>query len=337
MENTLSKALLEWYQNHARVLPWRSDATPYHVLLSEIMLQQTRVDTVVPYYLRFIDRFPTFRDLAEADEAEVLLLWQGLGYYSRARNLHRAAKEVVSTYGGDLPRDKDSLLHLSGVGPYVSSAVRAIAFNEKDAAVDGNLIRVYARLNAAAVDVTSAKTKTACGEYFLAHMEQPSSFNQALMDLGELICLPHGVPLCDKCPLKQWCKAFQQGNPLDYPPPKKKNEVRQVRLSVLLVTPKAGYVAIHKRPDNGLLAGLYEFPNVEGKFTLSALRQRFPSLEKIQKVGVEKHRFSHILWTMDVYRCEGDMPNVIVVPMREVRQKYSLPTAFAKLLPYLED
>ena len=328
--------LLLWYEENRRRLPWREDPTPYHVFLSEIMLQQTRVDTVIAYYERFLSRFPTLESLSQAKEEEVLRLWQGLGYYSRAKNLLSAAKMAQNEFGGILPQDEEKLRRLPGVGEYVSHAIASIAFDQKAVAVDGNLLRVYARLNALPIRVDEPKAKRDCEAYYLAYIDSPSRFNQALMDLGELVCLPHGAPKCGLCPLRDCCKAHRQGNPLDYPLPKKKNEAKKVRLAVVL-TLEGDAIAVRKRPDEGLLASMNEFPNLEGTLTQEELARAYPSLFQWEFLGKAKHRFSHIEWDMDVYAASGVVEGFDYVPLNELKKRCSLPTAFAKLLPLLEN
>ena len=335
MDKTFASDLLTWYQENRRYLPWREDPKPYHVFLSEIMLQQTRVDTVVPYFQRFLERYPTLQDLAEAKEEDVLLLWQGLGYYSRAKNLLKATKMVVDQFGGQFPSEEKELRTLPGVGEYVSRAIRAIAFDLPAVAVDGNLLRVYARLEALPIDVGEASSKKDCMQHYQERMEHPRDFNQALMDLGELVCLPNGTPKCEVCPFKNRCKSRAQGNPLSYPLPKKKADLRRIRLAVLLLK-DGDLIAIRRRDDNGLLASLYEFPNVEGTFTEKKLLEAMPSLTSAKKVGLQKHRFSHIEWTMDVFLCSGTMEGVTMVPLQDIGVTYSLPTAFSKLLTLLK-
>ena len=330
--SSFADSLLAWYHEHRRVLPWREDPTPYHVYLSEIMLQQTRVDTVIPYYERFLNAYPDFASLAQAPIEDVYALWQGLGYYSRARNLHAAANIVVRDYGGTLPSSKEGLVSLPGVGDYVSSAIRAIAFNEKEVAVDGNLLRVYARLCASKDDISLATTKKKCDAFYRSRILSPSEFNQALMDLGELVCLPSGAPLCDQCPFKEVCKATQEGNPLDYPVKKKKTDVAKEKRTVLLVFDSDGAISIRKRPDQGLLASLYEFPNFEGHLSKTEISLAHPNLRDVTLLGEAKHRFSHILWDMKVYRAKGVMPGFESVCLEEIGQRYALPTAFLKLL-----
>lgn len=333
---SLEKSLLEWYWANRRHMPWREDPTPYHVYLSEIMLQQTQVDTVIPYYLRFLDRFPTLSSLADADEEEVLKLWEGLGYYSRGRNLHRSAEKIKETFGGAIPMDKASLLSLSGIGEYTSKAIRSIAFHQKEIAVDGNLIRVFSRLEESQED-NLQKMKDACENYFLHELqkEDPSAFNQALMDLGETVCLPHATPLCDQCPLFKYCKAGKDHTALAYPPPKKAKAKKTVPLTVFLLT-HDGRIAIRKRPDEGLLASLYEFENVPGELSQMEAKDYLSSrgfvVSSIEDLGKGRHVFSHLVWMMRGYRVElGEIPSpsdALWVNKKEVLTKYPLPSAF---------
>ena len=334
--NDFASRLLRWYEANRRVLPWREDPTPYHVFLSEIMLQQTRVDTAIAYYERFLLRFPSFAELSEAEEDEVLRLWQGLGYYNRAKNLLKAAKIVQTEWNGILPKQSKSLMELPGVGEYVSRAILAIAYDEKAVAVDGNLLRIYARLNAQKIDVAATKSKKECEAFFLANIEHPSAFNQALMDLGELVCLPHGEPRCGECPFRDCCQGLAAGRPSDYPLPKKKPGPKPVSLTVLLVFDHNGAIAVRKRDDEGLLASMHEFPNLPGHPTLSSIKKSFPSLSGWEKLGKAKHRFSHQEWDMDVYRAEGVLDDALYVPLSELEKRCSLPTAFAKLLSLLD-
>lgn len=298
------------------------------------MLQQTRVDTVLSYYDRFLDRYPSFEALSHAKEEDVMLLWQGLGYYSRARNLLKAAKMVVDEYGGSLPSEEKELKKLPGVGDYMAKAIRGIALGLPSVAVDGNLLRVYARLNALPIDVDVPSSKKACEEYFGSRMENPSAFNQALMDLGELVCMPSGMPKCGACPFENLCKSRAEGTQLSYPLPKKKPVLQHIRLAVLLVFDGKS-IAIRKRADKGLLASLYEFPNLEGTWDENTLQEAVPTLRNVRHAGMYKHRFSHIEWTMDVFLCDGALEDTLVVPVAEIGEKYSMPTAFRKTMKYL--
>ena len=325
-----SKKLLEWYEKNRRVLPWREDPTPYHVLLSEIMLQQTRVDTALPYYEAFLARFPTLNDLAEAEEEEVLRLWQGLGYYSRARNLHALAKDVKARFSGKIPSNYEDLLSLPGVGPYCASAISAIAFDLPFVAVDGNLLRVYCRLATDESPISKESTKNQCRAYFLERMESPSAFNQALMDLGELVCAPLGAPKCEQCPLKEFCKAHRQGNPMDYPKKAEKAKVQKQRWTLLLSLVD-GSIGVRKRPETGLLASMYEFPSVPGSENKAGLMKEY-GIQEVVYLGKCSHRFSHLEWDMSVYLSREKVSGLTYIPLNSLKEKVPLPTAFAKAL-----
>jgi A/G-specific adenine glycosylase len=334
---SLEKELCDWYQIHHRSLPWRDSPTPYHVYLSEIMCQQTQVDTVKAYYLRFLSHYPDFSSLAKASEEEVLKLWEGLGYYSRGRNLRKTALEVVDHFDGALPEEKKNLLSLPGIGEYTARAIRAMAFHQKEIAVDGNLVRVYSRL-AEQKEPSFDKMKDFCEGYFkkeLVH-EDPSFFNQALMDLGEMVCLPNGVPLCDSCPLKAFCKSHQDGTMLDYPPAKKAKEKKQEEWTILLLR-YGNQVALLRRPESGLLAGLYQFPALAGKLSLQeaqeALQKRGYSIEEIVPLGEAKHVFSHLVWSMVGYSVrlkeKPNEPSFVYADKKEIQSRYPLPTAYS--------
>jgi len=334
---TFENALLHWYEENRRHMPWREDPTPYHVYLSEIMLQQTQVDTVRSYYLRFLKRFPTLKDLAESDEEEVLKLWEGLGYYSRGRNLHKAALAIEKDFKGEVPMAKSDLLSLPGIGEYTSKAIRSIAFHQKEIAVDGNLIRVYSRLDEKKEE-NLEKMKGFCGGYFLEKLQEgdPSHFNQALMDLGEMVCLPKGLPLCEKCPLKEFCQAAKDGTMLDYPPAKKAKEKREESWTVLVLF-SGDEVAIEKRKDEGLLASLYQFPLLEGKKSkdevLATLKEENVLVDSIESLGETQHVFSHLIWDLQGYRLSlHEKPikdSLLWVKLSELKKTYAIPSAFA--------
>ncbi len=330
--NPFAEALLSWYRVHGRDLPWRSDPTPYKVLVSEFMLQQTRVDTVVPYFNRFMERFPELEDLARSDEDEVLRYWQGLGYYSRTRNLRKSAQVCLNSEQGRLPFDEESLSKLPGVGPYMEKAIRAFAFDIPAVPIDGNLMRVYARLEASSVYPDDPKAKKIAKGYFMERLQSPREFGQALMDLGELVCLPNGEPKCDTCPLCFCCKAHQDGKERDYPLKKQKVRSPVEKRSVLLLLDETGNIALTKRPPSGLLASMDEFPNVRGDE--ERLLKVFPC-EKVSYLGKKSHVFSHVKWEMDVYLGRGTIEGLRYMPLAELREKAALPTAFAKLLSFL--
>ena len=263
-----ARELLIWYEQNRRVLPWREDPTPYHVWLSEIMLQQTRVEAGKAYYLRFIEKLPDIAALAAAPEDVYLKLWEGLGYYSRVRNLHKAAVTIMEEYDGVMPGTAAELEKLPGIGPYSAAAIASIAFHQPVVSVDGNLLRVFARMTEYGEDIKTPAAKKAALVYYEelipAAGERPGDFNQALMDLGAGICLPNGEPLCGECPWAERCEAHRKHRETEFPlvPEKKARRIEQ--RTVFLIT-AGGRVAIRRRPHTGLLADLYEFPNVEGQ------------------------------------------------------------------------
>jgi A/G-specific adenine glycosylase len=337
----LESDLLDWYDVHRRYLPWREDPTPYHVYLSEIMLQQTQVETVKPYYQRFLSAYPTLEDLAQAKEEDVLKLWEGLGYYSRGRHLHEASQVIVKDFQGQIPVTRKDLLSLPGIGNYTASAILAIAYHQKAIAVDGNLIRVYSRLTETKEESPDA-LKEGCEAYFKSqlHLTDPSHFNQALMDLGEMVCLPHQLPLCDQCPFKGICQAFKHQTMLDYPPAKKAKEKTTQEKTVLVVTCQ-NKVAIQKRDSDGLLASLYEFILLDRKCLATEIPAELAKLtiaaSSLEPLGAHKHVFSHLIWKMTGYLIKTDqeikIPGILWVTPEELVSSYPMPNAFA---PYKE-
>ncbi|NBJ70112.1 MULTISPECIES: A/G-specific adenine glycosylase [Clostridia] len=305
---TFRRDLVEWYKNNKRDLPWRQDQDPYKVWVSEVMLQQTKVDTVIPYFNRFINKFPTIEALAEADEQDVLKEWEGLGYYSRARNLQHAVREVVTTYKGQVPHDPDDLGALKGVGPYTKGAILSIAYNQPEPAVDGNVMRVLSRVLKIEDDIAQQRTKKQFEAYArkLIDPQDPSSFNQAVMELGALICTPKS-PACLLCPVQAHCQAFAVGVEAELPIKKKAKKQKKIAYVVLLVADEQGNYIIEKRKDSGLLANLWQFPMVPieeigwdhlenwvyGEFGFRV------SLGK--KQGELRHVFSHLIWQLEIY------------------------------------
>ena len=324
-----TKLLLDWYDAERRILPWREDPTPYHVWVSEIMLQQTRVEAVKDYYARFLATLPDVASLAAADEDTYLKLWEGLGYYSRVRNMHKAAVTIMEDYGGEIPSTAKELQKLSGIGEYTAAAIASIAFQEPVSSVDGNLLRVYARRNLYRENIKEPAAKKLAYDYYMERMpeERPGDYNQALMDLGATVCLPNGEPECSRCPWAELCEAHKQGVELEVPvvPAKK---ARRVEHRNVYRVHCGDALLLSKRPDTGLLAGLYEFPNdllklpadgtTSGKKTSGKLTKKqvaelskkaldaFLAHQDLTPVSVfplpaAKHIFSHVEWHMTGY------------------------------------
>jgi A/G-specific adenine glycosylase len=323
--------LLSWYGENARVLPWRSQPTPYAVWVSEIMLQQTRVAAVLDYFRRFMEELPTISHLAQCPEERLMKLWQGLGYYSRARNLQKAAQVIQSEYGGEFPQDYDKIRALPGVGDYTAGAVSSIAFGQAQPAVDGNVLRVITRILAWEEDITKPATKRSIHALLAEIMprEAPGAFNQALMELGALVCLPNGAPLCDRCPVAQLCLAHQRQltDTIPVKPPKK---ARRLEERTVFLIQHGGRIALRQRPKKGLLAGLWEFPNEEGNQL--PLDQWGIVPLSLEPRGKGKHIFTHIEWHMTglaVTARDDTLPQgwVWATP-QELQEKYPIPNAF---------
>ena len=329
--------LLKWYQENARVLPWRTDHSPYRVWVSEIMLQQTRVAAVIGYFERFMAALPTPQTLAEVPEDELMKLWQGLGYYNRARNLQKAARQIVADYGGEIPSDYDAIRALSGVGDYTAGAIASIAFGVPVPAVDGNVLRVISRILGDARDISRQDTKNAVRELLLAVIprEAPGQFNQALMELGAVVCLPNGMPLCEQCPVQELCTAHLEGRTAELPVKAAKKKRRIEERQVWLIFHN-GRVALRRRPSKGLLAGLWEYPN-ELSDAMDWLERWNISAISWEKAGTGKHIFTHIEWHMTaeaVYAETDELPDGwIWASARELEQVYAVPNAFQSFQP----
>ena len=329
-----SSLLSIWYSKNRRILPWREDPTPYHVYLSEIMLQQTRVSAVIPYYNRFLNAFPTIESLAKASEDEVNKLWEGLGYYSRAKNLRKSAFEIMTTHGGIFPHTKRELEKLPGIGEYTSSAILSIAFEEPYIAVDGNLVRIYARLTESPLESDSVEMKDSARQFFFSRLSiSPSVFNQALMDLGELVCLPNGTPRCVNCPFASFCKANLSSHQYRYPLVKEKRKKKAIDMTLFIIR-LGDSVLIRKRADKGLFASMYELPNVNGSLTKKEaekelIREGFV-IQSIKMLGKKKHTFTHLIWHMQAYLVEisSSLHDGLFVKKEDLKGKYSLPSAF---------
>ena len=337
-----SHHLLEWYHQQKRDLPWRRHRNPYYIWVSEIMLQQTRVDTVIPYFHRFIERFPTVEALADAPEEDVLKCWEGLGYYSRARNLQHAAREVKEQYGGHVPNDRDAVFSLKGVGPYTAGAILSIAFNRPEPAVDGNVMRVLSRYFLLEDDIAKVPTRIKMERLAAELIPEgaASHFNQALMELGALVCTPKS-PRCLTCPVMEHCAGRIAGCETSLPVKTKAKPPRpEERLAALIEGrgAHAGRVLIRQRPSSGLLARMWELPHwpappAEGaaphaRLADAAAQDRLR--RSLVKAGISarpeghwmaaEHTFSHIVWTLQVYRCreEEGLPLPIAAEGRTV-------------------
>jgi len=331
-DNALETRLLHFYDHSKRVLPWRDNKNPYYIWISEIMLQQTRVETVIPYFERFIKELPTVEALSKVDDDRLMKLWEGLGYYSRARNLKKAAIKVVEEYKGLIPNNKKELESLSGIGPYTSGAILSIAFEERIAAVDGNVLRVFSRLYKIEDDIKDVKTKQRIKE--LVEQSLPSKrngdYNQAIMELGATICRPNGRPFCEQCPLKDICLAKKHHMQMLLPFQSKKAK-RKMESRTVFILKNGEHYAIVKRPPKGLLASLYEFPNVEGHIDENDIHFDSKSIQKLPKA---KHIFSHIEWHMKGYLIEvnNQIKEYIWVSKDQIKLEYSIPSAFKKYL-----
>lgn len=316
MADCISALLLCWYDRHARTLPWRGIHDPYRTWISETMLQQTRVDTVLGYYDRFLTRFPTIADLAAASEDDVLKLWEGLGYYSRARNLHKGAKQVMATFDGVIPADVDMLRQISGIGPYTAGAIASIAFDQPVPAVDGNVIRVVSRVRGIRenVGIPSVRRQLEAVATALVPTERPGDFNQAMMDLGATICVP-GTPACEKCPLQGCCNAFSEGDAEDLPILPRKTPPKVIDYGVFLIF--SGKRILMRQRTEALLRGLWVFPMTEGIFTAKQASSAAKKLTKLpisaaQEAGTAKHVFTHQVWQMQLFIM--DAPSGIEAP-----------------------
>lgn len=343
-------SLLAWYRAEARPLPWRSPLTPYRVWVSEVMLQQTRVEAVVPYFERFMTELPTVQALAAVSDERLMKLWEGLGYYSRARNLKKAALQICEEHGGELPADYDKLRALAGLGDYTAGAVASIAFGIPVPAVDGNVLRVVARLTADFEDVMKTATRrrhTETVRGWLPH-DAAGDFNAALMELGERICLPNTVPRCKSCPLAEVCEGYQKQVAVLLPVRRAKSARRVENRTVFVFTTDepTPRVLLRRRPQSGLLAGLWELPQVETDDPATATETMCETYGAIvlnsRTIGKGVHLFSHIEWHMQGVQIQTahfvPPPEHVWATAEEVHTQYALPTAFrpfSRLLPIL--
>ena len=334
--SAMTEPLAAWYNENQKPLPWRATGDPYHIWLSEVMLQQTRTTAVIPYYHRFIEALPTVTALAEADDGMLMKLWEGLGYYSRARNLKAAAIRIVEEHGGKLPADYRALLALPGIGEYTAGAIASIAFGIPEPAVDGNVLRVMMRLCASDMDIAAADTKKAVTEALRCvypHGNGASVLTQAIMELGENICIPNGRPRCIDCPLAPLCQGLAQ-NKVDELPRKSPKKARRIEQKTVLLIEHDGAFVIRRRPEKGLLAGLWEFPCLDGHLSpeeaLAWAREQGLAPVSCAPCGNAVHIFTHVEWHMAGLRialASAPDGHTLATP-DQLLQQYAIPKAF---------
>lgn len=349
LDRSFTEAILHWYDANKRDLPWRKDKDPYHVWVSEIMLQQTRVEAVREYYLRFMEALPTVRHLAEADEETILKLWQGLGYYNRVRNMQKAARVVLSEADDCsaeqnpsvyFPRHVEGIKALPGIGDYTAGAIASICFDAPTPAIDGNVLRVLSRILEDDEDIKKASVKRKMADLLKdLYPEGPKcgDFTQGMIELGALVCVPNGKPLCEGCPVSKWCGSFAHGTQMEFPVKPVKKERKAEERTVFLLVTEGGRIAVRKRPAGSLLGNLYEFPAVPQHLTAEAAVSQAQAWgcrpEGPGRVLHHKHIFSHVEWHMKAYyllcKDEGSGDGRFIwVDKQEMEEKIPLPSAF---------
>lgn len=342
-QQLLRDDLIKWFEKNKRDLPWRKTKNPYAIWVSEIMLQQTKVETVINYYNKFMKNYPTIFHLAEAEEQDVLKNWEGLGYYSRARNLHAAVKEVVATYGGEVPNDVKKLGELKGIGPYTKGAIMSIAFNQPEPAVDGNVMRVLSRILLIKENIMEQKTRRLFEEIVreLISKENPSAFNQALMELGALICIPRS-PRCEQCPVQPYCRANNNGMEKELPVRIAKTKLKTKEYISVCLFDEKGKVALEQRDAEGLLANMWQFPMIEKDSVINRplvelFKEKYGiEISVMKKLGNVQHVFSHLIWKIVVQEAKVEkiakMNNGLVFVRVNELQNYPIATAHQKMM-----
>ncbi len=337
----MAEPLIDWYRKNKRDLPWRNNPSPYHVWVSEIMLQQTRVEAVKPFYARFLNELPDIKSLAEAEEDKILKLWEGLGYYNRVRNMQKAAQQVMEIHNGEFPADYEAIRNLTGIGNYTAGAISSFAFGIPKPAVDGNVLRVISRITENYDDIMKASVRTRVEKELeeVIPTDAASDFNQGLIELGAIVCVPNGAPKCEECPVAHLCKARENGTQLELPV-KSKAKARRIEKKTIFIFKDGENVAIRKRPAKGLLAKLYELPNVEGHLTEKEALEYSQKIGlaplHIKELGEAKHIFSHVEWHMIGYAIKVDelekacMEKMLFIHPEEVENEYPIPAAFEK-------
>lgn len=341
MQDMVDK-LLNWYRDNKRELPWRFDKDPYHVWISEIMLQQTRIEAVLSYYKRFMAQLPTISSLAKVDEDKLLKLWEGLGYYNRARNLKKAAVIIMEEYGGVFPTTYSEIIKLPGIGEYTASAICSICFGEKQVTVDGNVMRVFTRFYNDSSNVSKDSTKKNIRDFLLSVVpDDAGDFNEGFMELGEVICIPNGIPRCSICPLREECQSNKNANYFLFPVKDEKKMKEEVEMTVIIPIWN-NQTIVRKRKNPGLLHNLYEFPNVLGSksiFEIKDLSSEFGKVFDIQKSITYTHVFTHRKWKMQAYFIFLESVNCrsLFHSISDIEEKFALPTAFSPFLYQLKE
>lgn len=331
-----SKAVTSWFRAEGRILPWREGRDPYRIWISEIMLQQTRIEAVIPYYHRFLEKIPSVSELARIPEDQLLKLWEGLGYYSRARNLKKAAERIMTDFGGEMPREPKELESLPGIGEYTAGAIASIAFGKPAPAVDGNVMRVVTRVLADESDIAQPATKKMIAgllREIYPEGEEAALLTEGIMEIGERVCIPNGVPLCSLCPLKQLCRAHVEGT-MDRIPVKSAKKPRKNVLLTVFVLSCGDRFAIGKRGETGLLSGMWEFYHAAGHLKPKEAKAHLEELgfevEQITSCGSATHIFTHLEWSMKGYRAEvkDPLPFLEWKTHEEIEREYAIPGAF---------
>ena len=340
----ITEPLLKWYDENARDLPWRKTTDPYKIWISEIMLQQTRVDTVIPYFERFVQDIPTIQNLAELPEQQLLKYWEGLGYYSRARNLQKAAQMIVQHFNGVFPSAIKDIAQLPGIGSYSAGSIASIAFGLPEPAVDGNVLRVMTRLAECSTNIAEPALKVQVADALrrIYPVNRASAFTQALMELGATVCIPHGQAQCLLCPLNFCCTAYRHGSTGEYPVKEaaKSRKIEKMTVFHLICQDpeNRNLTALCRRPAKGLLAGLWQFPWQSGHLTAEEIRVLMDTakieVSKITRKKSAKHIFSHIEWHMQVWQidCTRQSPDYVWVNEEQLHGEYAVPVAFRKTL-----
>ena len=334
--------LEDWFLENRRILPWRRDKNPYHVWISEVMLQQTRIEAVISYYERFMKEIPTISSLANVDEDKLLKLWEGLGYYNRARNLKKAAIKIMEEYDGVFPTTYSEIIKLPGIGEYTASAISSICFGEKQVTIDGNVMRVFTRFYNDTSNISKSSTRIMIHDRLLSMMSfDPGYFNEGMMELGEVICIPNGMPKCDVCPLRDGCQSYKNSNYYFFPVKDEKKLKEEVEMTVIIPIWE-GKTLVRKRREVGLLHNLYEFPNVvgnKGVEEVKAISEEFGKVANIKKSICYTHVFTHKKWKMQAYFVFLESVNCqdMFYRISDVEEHFALPAAFSPFLYQLKE